>query len=81
MLEHSRPVKGAVGNVRLAPGTGEDSGRRTLPRAAAFWILAGLFLMLFFAADFALRGMRHHPLPDRCGGDVPVAGHVRNPSS
>ena len=25
-------------------------GRRTLPKAAAFWILAVLFLMLFFAS-------------------------------
>src|SRR6202046_1244447 len=29
------------------------SGRRTLPNAAAFWILAGLFLMLFFASAAA----------------------------
>ena len=28
-------------------------GRRTLPKAAAFWILAGLFLMLFFASSAA----------------------------
>src|SRR5580693_6476081 len=28
-------------------------GRRTLPRAATFWILAGLFLMLFFASAAA----------------------------
>jgi MFS family permease len=28
-------------------------GRRTLPKAAAFWILAGLFLMLFFASAAA----------------------------
>jgi len=34
-------------------GTGERSKRRTLPRAAAFWILAGLFLMLFFASAAA----------------------------
>jgi len=34
-------------------GTGEQSRRRTLPRAAAFWILAGLFLMLFFASAAA----------------------------
>jgi MFS family permease len=32
---------------------GEHSGRRTLPRAAAFWILAGLFLMVFFASAAA----------------------------
>jgi hypothetical protein len=41
MLEHSSPVKGAAGNVRLSPGTGKHSGHRTLPGAAAFWILAG----------------------------------------
>jgi MFS family permease len=29
------------------------SGRRTLPNAAAFWILASLFLMLFFASAAA----------------------------
>jgi MFS family permease len=34
-------------------GTGEQSRRRTLPRAAAFWILAGLFLMLLFASAAA----------------------------
>ena len=28
-------------------------GRRTLPRAAAFWVLAVLFLMLFFASAAA----------------------------
>ena len=28
-------------------------GRRTLPKATAFWILAGLFLMLFFASAAA----------------------------
>jgi MFS family permease len=31
----------------------EHGGRRTLPGAAAFWILAGLFLMLFFASAAA----------------------------
>ena len=29
------------------------SGRRTLPTAVAFWILAALFLMLFFASAAA----------------------------
>ena len=53
MLEHSSHVKGVAGNVRRAPGTGNHSGRWTLPRAAAFWILAGLFLMLFFASAAA----------------------------
>jgi hypothetical protein len=31
----------------------EQGGRRTLPGAAAFWILAALFLMLFFASAAA----------------------------
>ena len=53
MLEHSSSVKGAAGNARLAPGTGKHSGHSTLPREAAFWILAGLFLMLFFASAAA----------------------------
>jgi hypothetical protein len=53
MLEHSSPIKSA-GNVRLKPGTEQHSGRKTLPGAVAFWILAGLFLMLFFACSAAL---------------------------
>ena len=32
---------------------GKRPGRRTLPPAAAFWILAGLFLMVFFASAAA----------------------------
>jgi MFS family permease len=32
---------------------GKQSTRRTLPRAAAFWVLAGLFLVLFFASAAA----------------------------
>jgi MFS family permease len=39
--------------VRHGPGTRQHSGRRTLPAAAAFWILAVLFLMLFFASAAA----------------------------
>ena len=53
MLEHAKAVKGAAGTARSGSGTGEHSGRRMLPRAAAFWILAGLFLMLFFASAAA----------------------------
>jgi predicted MFS family arabinose efflux permease len=53
MLEHSSPIKSAAGNVRLGPGTEQHCGRKTLPRAVAFWILAGLFLMLFFASAAA----------------------------
>ena len=37
----------------VAAGVAERSKRRTLPSAAAFWILAGLFLMLFFASAAA----------------------------
>ena len=32
---------------------GERAGRKTMPRAAAFWVLAGLFLMVFFASAAA----------------------------
>ena len=39
--------------ARLGPVKGKRPGRWTLPRAAAFWILAGLFLMLFFASAAA----------------------------
>jgi hypothetical protein len=53
VLERSSPVKGAAGAVRSGSGTREHSGRRTLPGGAAFWILAGLFLMLFFASAAA----------------------------
>lgn len=53
MTEHAKPVTDAADNVRPGPGTGEQSRRRTLPRAAAFWILAGLFLILFFASSAA----------------------------
>ena len=53
MPDLAKPVQGAAANMRHGPGTGEHSGRRTLPRAAAFWILAGLFLMLFFASAAA----------------------------
>ena len=37
----------------VAAGVAERSKRRTLPSAAAFWILAGLFLILFFASAAA----------------------------
>jgi MFS family permease len=53
VTEHAKPVTDAADNVRPGPGTGEQSRRRTLPRAAAFWILAGLFLILFFASSAA----------------------------
>jgi hypothetical protein len=39
--------------TRPGPGTGERPRRATLPRAAAFWILAGLFLIVFFASAAA----------------------------
>ena len=53
MTEHAKPVTDAADNVRPGPGTGEQARRRTLLRAAAFWILAGLFLILFFASSAA----------------------------
>jgi hypothetical protein len=39
--------------TEFVPGPGEQSQRRTLPRTATFWILAGLFLMLFFGSAAA----------------------------
>lgn len=53
VMEHAKSTKDAADNVRPGPGTGEQSGRRTLPKAAAFWILAVLFLMVFFASAAA----------------------------
>jgi MFS family permease len=41
-----QPIEGAAGMA-------ERSKRRTLPRPAAFWILAGMFLVLFFASAAA----------------------------
>jgi MFS family permease len=52
-MEQPNPVRNAADHVRLRPGTGDQSGRRTLPRTATFWILAGLFLMLFFGSAAA----------------------------
>src|SRR5580704_8606137 len=45
--------RAAAEDVRYGPRAGEQSGNRTLPEAAAFWILAVLFLMLFFASAAA----------------------------
>jgi MFS family permease len=53
VMEDAKPVEDAAEAVRPGPGTGEQSRRRTLPRAVAFWILAGLFLMLLFASAAA----------------------------
>ncbi len=53
MPEHMKPARAAAEDVRYGPRAGEHSGRRTLPKAAAFWILAVLFLMLFFASGAA----------------------------
>ena len=53
MTERADPVNDAAGNVRPGLGAGTRSTRRTLPRAAAFWILAVPFLMVFFASAAA----------------------------
>jgi hypothetical protein len=53
VMSHAKRIKDAADNARPGPGTGEQSRRRTLPRAAAFWIVAGLFLILFFASPAA----------------------------
>jgi MFS family permease len=53
MPQRPNAVKGANDQVWLSSSTGENPGRRTLPNAAAFWIVAALFLMLFFASAAA----------------------------
>ena len=53
MTERAKPVKDAADTVRPGLGPGKQPRRRTLPKAAAFWILAGLFLILFFASAAA----------------------------
>jgi len=45
VAEQVRPVSPAIDTAQ--------PGRRTLPAAAAFWIMAGLFLMVFFASAAA----------------------------
>ena len=52
-MERAKPVNVAADNMRPGPGTGKQPRRRTLPKAVAFWILAGLFLILFFASSAA----------------------------
>src|SRR5271169_3962539 len=53
VTERAKPVKDAADTVRPGLGPGKQPGRRTLPTTAAFWILAGLFLILFFASAAA----------------------------
>jgi hypothetical protein len=50
-----QPNPVSADTARHGPGTRQHSGRRALPTAAAFWILAVLFLMLFFASAAASR--------------------------
>lgn len=52
MTERAKPVKDAADTVRPGLGPGKQPRRRTLP-TTAFWILAGLFLILFFASSAA----------------------------
>ena len=52
-MERAQPVGDAADNVRPGSGAGKQSRHRTLPRAAAFWTMAVLFLMLFFASAAA----------------------------
>jgi hypothetical protein len=53
VTERAKPVEAAADIARPGSDTEEQPGRRTLPGAAAFWILAGLFLMVFFASAAA----------------------------
>ena len=53
MTERTKPVSVAADTARPERCTRKRPGRRTLPAAAAFWILAGLFLIVFFASAAA----------------------------
>jgi hypothetical protein len=52
-MDHAKPVTVAADAARPGPGTGEHYGRRRLPKAAAFWILAGLSFMVYSASAAA----------------------------
>jgi len=52
-MEPAEPVNVVADNLQPGPGIGKQRRRRTLPKAVAFWILAGLFLILFFASSAA----------------------------
>jgi hypothetical protein len=47
------PATGVADTLRSGSSTRDHVGRRTLPTAAAFWILAVLYLMVFFASAAA----------------------------
>ncbi len=53
MTEDAKPTTDASLGVCPGADAGGQPRRWTLPRAAEFWILAGLFLMLFFASAAA----------------------------
>jgi predicted MFS family arabinose efflux permease len=53
VTERAKPVKDAADMARPGLGPRTRPRRRTLPRTAAFWILAALFLILFFASAAA----------------------------
>ena len=53
MKERANPAGPAADTVRPGRPITKRPGRRTLPPAAAFWILAGLFLLVFFASAAA----------------------------
>ena len=53
VMEPAEPVNVVADNLQPGPGIGKQRRRRTLPKAVAFWILAGLFLILFFASSAA----------------------------
>src|SRR6476469_8706922 len=52
-LKLAKPAGVAADTLQYGSSTGEHAGRRTLPKAAAFWILAVLYLMSFFASAAA----------------------------
>ena len=53
MAERVRPVSAAADTARSGQARGRRPRHGTLPPAAAFWVLAGLFLMVFFASAAA----------------------------
>ncbi len=53
MTKRAKPVEDAADTARPGLDQEKQPRRRTLPRTTAFWILAGLFLILFFASAAA----------------------------
>jgi hypothetical protein len=59
------PSGDAADTSRYGSAGGNRPARATLPQTAAFWILSGLFLMLFFASASTSRAVMP---PEPCTG-------------